>query len=311
MTSNNSYLTIDGELKLRILITGGTGLLGKALIENRSNGDEIVATYIGNYTVEDCEGVKYLQLDIGDLEGCIRIFRDFEPEVVTHTASIGSPDYAENNRKKTEDINVAGTQKILSICEQYGAKFIYISSNGIYDGELAPYNEESRAEPINFYGEVKLKAETVTKKAKTQHAIVRPILMYGWNHSFERSNIVTQAIFKLQRGEVMHAYDDVYANPLYNCSCAIAIWEIIKRGKYDVFNIAGADRVTIYQLIRKVAEIFNLNGNLVKPVQQGFFNELVKRPRDTSFKTDKMEKELDLKPLSLDEGLRLMKAMQK
>lgn len=295
---------------MQIFITGGTGLLGKALIENRSNNDEIVATYLGDYTMEGCEGVKYIQLDIRDSEGCIRIFRDFKPEIVIHTASIGSPDYAEKNRIETKDINVKGTQTILSICEQFCTKFIYISSNGIYDGERAPYGEESKAEPINYYGEVKLQAEEVTKQAKTQQAIVRPILMYGWNYPFERSNIVTQAILKLQKGEAMNAYDDVYANPLFNYSCAMAIWYIIKKEKYDVFNIAGSERVSIYQLLRKVAEIFNLDGNLIKPVQQGFFNELVKRPKDTSFKTDKMEKELGLKPLSLDEGLHLMKEMQ-
>jgi dTDP-4-dehydrorhamnose reductase len=295
---------------MRIFITGGTGLLGKALIESRSDNDEICSTYMGNYPIENYLGVKYLQLDIRDVEGHIRIFRDFEPETVIHTASIGSPDYAEKHRKETKDINVIGTQRILSICERLGTKFIYISSNGIYDGERAPYEEESKAEPINFYGEVKLEAETITQQAKTKKAIVRPMLMYGWNHHFERSNIATQTISKLQKGEVIHAYNDVYANPLFSYSCAMAIWEIIKKEKYDVFNIAGAERVSIYQLLRKVAEIFDLDGNLIKPVQQGFFNELVKRPRDTSFKTEKMEKELDIKPLSLEEGLRLMKETQ-
>ncbi|MHB8108763.1 MAG: SDR family oxidoreductase [Syntrophorhabdaceae bacterium] len=294
---------------MRILITGGTGLIGKAFIENRSGKDAIVATYLGTYTMEDYEGVTYVRSDIRDLEGNVRIFREYKPEVVIHTASIGSPDYAETHRKETHDVNITGARNILSICEKVGAKYIYISSNGIYDGDRAPYGEESNAEPVNYYGEVKLKAEMMAREAKVQCAIVRPILIYGWNYAFERSNIVTQTILKLQRGEVMKAYDDVYANPLFNHSCAMAIWEIIRRGKYDVFNIAGADRVSIYQLLRKVAEIFDVDGDLIEPVQQGYFNELVKRPKDTSFRTEKMEKELDLKPLSLDEGLRLMKAM--
>lgn len=300
-----------GERGMRIFITGGTGLLGKALIENRSDHDEIVATYLGKYTMDGCAGIKYLQLDIRDLEKSIRIFRDFKPEIVIHAASIGSPDYAEQHREETKSVNIIGTQKIASICEQFGAKLIYISSNGIYDGERAPYSEESNPEPINYYGEVKLQAETITKQAKIQHALVRPILMYGWNHPFERANIVTQTILTLQKNEIMNVYDDVYVNPLFNYSCAAAIWAIIERKKYDVFNIAGAERVSIYQLLRKVAEIFNLNGNLIKPVQQGFFNELVKRPRDTSFNTEKMEKELGLKPLSLEEGLRFMKELEK
>lgn len=296
---------------MRIFITGGTGLIGRALIESRRNEDEIAATYLGRYTMEDDDRVKYVRLDVRDFEGHIRIFESFRPEVVIHTASIGSPDYAEKRPEETREVNVTGTRNILSICERVGAKFIYISSNGIYDGEKAPYSENSNAKPVNYYGEVKLEAEAIAKQAKTEYAIVRPILIYGWNYEFERSNIVTQAIDKLQKGEVMYAYDDVYANPLYNHSCAMAIWEIVNRGKYDVFNIAGAERVSIHQLLKRVAEVFDYDVNLIKPVQQGYFDELVKRPRDTSFSTEKMERELGVTALSLGEGLHSMKETRK
>ena len=60
-----------------------------------------------------------------------------------------------------------------------------------------------------------------------------------------------------------------------------------------------------------MAEIFNFSKALVAPVKQGYFNELVERPQDTSLKTDKMEKELGIKPLTLDDGLRFMRERQK
>lgn len=292
---------------MKILITGGTGLLGKALIETVDSNYEIVATYLGNYDVEDTHQVKYTKLDTRDKAGYEYLFRDFKPKVVIHTASIGSPDYAEKNKELTWEVNVGGTQNILFICERFDAKFIYISSNGIYDGNKAPYGEKDEAKPINYYGQTKLEGERIVQKARIPYAMVRPILMYGWPHSFERGNIVTFALSKLEQCEVVNAYGDVYLNPLFNHSCAEAIWKIVKEEKYDVFNIAGAERVTIYKLIQEAAYVFKLNLDLIKPVQQGFFNELVKRPSDTSYKTEKMEKELGIKPLSLKEGLRIMR----
>jgi len=292
---------------MRVLITGGTGLLGKALLYDCNNQIEIIATYVGNYSMQDSGQIKYLQLDVRDKAGYMDLFKKFRPDTTVHTAGIGSPDFAENNRELVRDINLNGTGNILDMCNKFNSKFIFISSNGIYDGQKAPYSEEDNAEPVNYYGEVKLQGEEITKKAKVPFAIVRPILMYGWQYPFERSNIVTQSILKLQNQEVVHAYDDVYAKPLLNHSCAKAVWKIIEENKYGVYNIAGADRVNIYQLITKTAEIFNLNKSLILPVQQGYFNELTKRPRDTSFKTDRMEKELGIEPLALDEGLSMMK----
>jgi len=292
---------------MRVLITGGTGLLGKALIDCDRNLAEIAATHVGGYEMHDNDRVIYRRLDIRDKSGYMNLFTDFRPDITIHTAGIGSPDYAETNREFVLDVNLNGTQNIIDMCERFDSKFIFISSNGIYGGDNAPYSEEDKAEPVNYYGEVKLKGEEITRKARVSFAIVRPILMYGWPFPFERANIVTLAVAKLREGEKVRAYDDVYANPLLNSSCAAAIWNMIDKNEFGVFNIAGSDRVNIYQLLTRTAEIFGLDKSLVSPVQQGYFNELAKRPRDTSFRTDKMEAVLGLKPLTLEEGLIVMR----
>jgi len=297
---------------MRVLITGGTGLLGKALIETIDNTNyEIIATYLGNYNMEDTTRIKYKKLDVRDIDGYSSLFREFKPEVVVHTAGIGSPDYAERNKEETWEVNVGGTQNILNNCEQYDSKFIYISSNGIYDGNKAPYSENDKAEPINYYGKIKVEGERITQESRVINAIIRPILMYGWNYSFERPNIVTLSLSKLQKGDKVFVYDDVYANPLFVQSCAEAIWMVIEEGKYDTFNIGGKDGLSVYEFIKKAAKIFELDANLIIPVQQGFLNELTKRPKDTSYNTEKMQKALGLEPLSIIEGLLLMRKSNK
>lgn len=296
---------------MKILITGGTGLLGRALIETSDRLYGITATYLDKCPPKDTPAVKYRKLDIRDREGYDRLFREFRPSVVIHTAGVGSPDYAEKHKRESREINVGGTANIVSNCERYGAKFIYISSNGIYDGKNAPYREDDKARPINFYGRIKLEGEKVAKKAGVPHAIVRPILMYGWNNPSSRPNIVTFALSRLRNGENVYVYDDVYVNPLFAHSCAEAIWKIVKDERYDTFNIAGKERTSICGLIRKAAGVFGFDPALVMPVQQGFFNEMAKRPTDTSYHTEKMHAVLGIKPLSVTEGLKLMKKFKK
>ena len=296
---------------MKILITGGSGLLGKALIETQNPKFKIIATYVGEYTMKNYDNIEYHKLDIRDYIAYEQLFQQFRPDVTIHTAGIGSPDYAETNRKETWDMNVEGTRHISALCEKNGSRLVYISSNGIYDGEMAPYGEEDLPVPVNYYGEVKLQAEKILMKVSIPYAIVRPILMYGWNHPFERSNIATYALERFNKDLKIQVYDDVFVTPLFSISCGKTIWKIIKDERYDVFNIAGSERVSIYQMVKRLANIFEFEEDLVEPVRQGFFNELVKRARDTSFKTDKMQAVLGMKALTLNEGLEAMKASRK
>lgn len=292
---------------MKILITGGTGLLGKALIETANPDYEIVATSCKGNRSGSIGRIRHAAIDVRDREGYDLLFKEFKPDVVVHTAGIGSPDYAERHKRESWEINIGGTENIIANCERYGSKFIYISSNGIYGGNNAPYGENDETVPINFYGEIKLEGEKMAKNAKVPCAIARPILMYGWNNPFGRPNIVTFALSQLAKDELVFAYDDVYVTPLFSDNCAKALWKIVEEGKYEIFNIGGKDRMSIYELLCKVAKAFNFDAGRIMPVNQGYFNELVKRPKDTSFHTAKMRDVLGIRPLSVDEGLLLMK----
>lgn len=296
---------------MRILITGGTGLLGKALVETASSGYEIVVTHLGNCGLKDTARVKYRVLDIRGEKEYAGLYGEFRPDITIHTAGVGSPDYAERHKEEAMEINVGGTRNIIKNCEKFGSRFIYISSNGIYDGKKAPYREDDEARPINYYGQIKLEGEDISRRSAIRSAIVRPILLYGWRHPEGRHNIVTYALSRLEKGEKVFVYDDVSVNPVYAPRCAEAIWKIIGEEKYETFNIAGKDTVSIYALIKSVAEIFGFDPKLVLPVQQGFFNELVRRPKNTSYDTGKMRDLLGIEPLSIKEGLSLMKRSRK
>ena len=132
--------------------------------------------------------------------------------------------------------------------------------------------------------------------------------MYGSNHGVNRPNPATWMYEKLMRGETLHVVSDIYENPLYNIQCSQALWEILRRKTGGIVHLAGAETVNRHGFALKLASVFGLDKNLIVPVESSYFPEIAPRPRNTSFVTERMSRELGLKPLTVEQGLKLMKA---
>ena len=131
--------------------------------------------------------------------------------------------------------------------------------------------------------------------------------MYGWYQRGGRPNPATWVIDKLRKKEKINVVNDVYNNHLWAGQAANVIWKIIKSSiQQETYNMAGKNCISRYELALKVAKAFNLDSSLILPVKSSFFKNLAARPKNTCFNTAKIEKELKIKPLSVDEGLRLM-----
>ena len=132
--------------------------------------------------------------------------------------------------------------------------------------------------------------------------------MYGWNYN-ARMNPVTYVIKSLREGKKLSMVkNSSYINPLYINSCCKGIWQSLDLKKdREVYHLSGKDRCDRYNLALITAEVFNLNKNLISPVPDIYFSSLAKRPYDTSYITEKAEMELGFNPLTLKEGLTLMK----
>ena len=127
--------------------------------------------------------------------------------------------------------------------------------------------------------------------------------MYGWPYPGERDNPVSWWVRSLRTGKPIKVVDDVYSKPLYSEQCAEVVWAVIRQNSLGLFHVAGRDHISLYDFALVTADVFGLDRSLITPVPDSYFPELAQRPRDTSFATEKMERELGVRPLSVRDGL--------
>ncbi|MFA4903603.1 MAG: SDR family oxidoreductase [Desulfobaccales bacterium] len=292
----------------RVLITGGTGLLGVAIQRSAPKNIQGFSVYFPERSLPVSLPFSVLAADVSDRMKMRSVFEWAKPDVVIHAAAIGSVDFAERNREETKKINIGGTEVVVELCQIFKSRLIYISSNAVFDGRTPPYSETTAVNPINFYGQLKVDAENVVRKSSMPWAIARPILMYGWPYPGERDNPVVWWLRSLENGKPIKVVDNVFSKPLPACSCADVIWALIQQNRTGIYHAAGRDHVSLYQFALLTAEVFGLDARLITPVPDSYFPEIAPRPQDTSFDTTKMETQLGVKTVGVRDGLLKMKA---
>lgn len=292
----------------RVLVTGGTGLLGVAIQQSAPKDIQGFSIYFPERSLPVPLPFPILAADVSDRMEMQSVFEWAKPDVVIHTGAIGSVDFAEINREQTRIINVGGTEVVAELCQIYESRLIYISSNAVFDGRTPLYSETAPVNPINYYGQLKVDAENVVRESTIHWTILRPILMYGWPYQGERDNPVVWWVRSLENNKPIKVVDNVFNKPLPAWSCAEVIWAIIQQNRTGIYHAAGRDHISLYQFALLTAAVFGLNASLITPVPDSYFPEIAPRPKDTSFDTTKMETELGVKTVGVRDGLFKMKA---
>lgn len=283
---------------MKVLITGGSSLLGRYLSLTKPDDTEMAMTWFTNHT-----GQTY-HMDICNKSQVAYVFERTKPNVVIHCAAVGSVDYTERHFTETHMVNVHGTLNVLKATEDTNALFVYISTNAVFDGDNPPYSEESERQPINRYGNIKSEAEDVVKSAR-YWLIIRPFLLYGIPYPGGRQNWYTTITQNLQAGKVTRLVNDTYWQPTYAEDVAVAIWQLLdKPGK--VYHVAANDKMTLYDFGLKIAKHHKKSGDFIQPIASSELKDIAPRPVDTTFNLDRIH-ELGISCREIKEGLKAIK----
>ena len=285
----------------RIAITGSSGLLGNEVAKLAKRDYEVISLHNTKTIYSDS-----VQLDITGTQRVLEFFSGLKPDVVIHTASQTNVDRCETEKENAWNINVVGTRNIAKACKRTRAKLIYISTDYVFDGEKGNYREQDTPNPINYYGTTKLEGEKQVAQYCQNYAILRTSVLYGW-HPWKQ-NFATWTISQLRQNKQIAVVEDHYNTPTLASNLAEMAMEFIEKDLQGLYHSSGSERISRFAFAQQIAKTFELNPQLIKPIKMSQLTAwIAKRPRDSSLNTEKIEKQLRTKPLSIMSGVAMMK----
>jgi len=155
----------------KILILGGSGILGKQLIKYCNDHNFI------NYapTHNECN-----ILDINSIRNNID---KYLPDIIIHAAAFVDTLGCENEILKAIDTNIVGTINLVKN-SNVNIKFVYISSEYVFSGNRGMYSVNDRLDPINVYGKTKASSEYIVSILKNYQIIRVPFIKKIHNKVF-------------------------------------------------------------------------------------------------------------------------------
>jgi len=315
---------------MRILVTGGTGFTGKALVRRLlDDGHQVVA-------LDFQEGLKTQELRDWGAEVVIGTVTDKEVvdrcmtgvEVVHHLAAAFRQLNVPNSYYW--DVNVEGTRNVLEAARREKVKkFVYCSTCGVHGNvDNPPGNEESPINAADYYQQTKYEAEPIVKEYQQkgmETTILRPAAIYGPGDPerfFMIFKRVNKGMFPMF-GNGKTLYHPLYIDHLVD---AHILAQEPGKGVGEAYLIADEEYIEIETLVQKTAAALKVDVKIphfpVTPVIiVGHICEKVCKPfkitppifprrvdwyrQNRAFSIDKAKRDLGYAPhISIDEGLR-------
>ena len=291
----------------KILVTGANGLLGQKVTEMFKNETscDLVLTDLHENAFEP-KGFDYFPMDITVKEDVKDAVKKFIPDIIINTAAFTNVDGCESERELSWKVNVDSVKNFIIASRACSAKIIHISTDYIFDGKTGNYDEQSKPNPLSYYGKSKLAAENALTASGVDFAIVRTMIIYGTGKNL-RPNFAVWLAGMLSEKKPVKIVDDQFGMPTMADDLGWGLVKIVELGKSGIYNICGSEYLNRYDFALKLAGVFGYNENLIKPIKTSDLNQAAVRPVNSSFILLKAQTDLGLKTLNVTDGLYLLK----
>tara|TARA_R110001632_G_scaffold63318_3_gene151525 strand:+ start:69249 stop:70148 length:900 start_codon:yes stop_codon:yes gene_type:complete len=293
----------------KIVITGSNGLLGQTLVNlllKEPNSYQVFGLSRGeNRSGRD--DFSYHSIDMTKQKQLRECLLSIKPDVILNTAAMTNVDACEDQKDECQQLNVEAVKYLTQITSELNSQLIHISTDFIFDGLKGFYKETDKAHPLSFYGESKLKSEEILVNSDVHYTILRTILVYGKVKNLGRNNIVLWVKEMLEKNKEITIVDDQYRMPTYVEDLAMACKISIDKSVQGIFNISSNQLLSVFEIAQQIAEVFQLNSSLIKPISTSTLNQKAPRPAKTGFDLSKTNKELEFYPTSFKEDLQRFK----
>lgn len=267
---------------MKILIIGASGLVGGNCLKYfKDKGFEVLGTH---FSFETEQTVFFDTLDIYNPKN--KAIHDFKADVILNCGALTFVDYCEDHQEESYKLTVLSNKSVVDYAKENEAKYVYISTDYIFDGKSGPYLEDDTPNPISIYGKHKYEAEQYIYKELVNNCLVLRITnVYG--DEIRNKNFIARIIEKAKNKEKISLKlpIDQYATPINAADIARALYLLLKDNHKGVFNISSTDYLNRCQLAERILSYFSdlkierefvftkeLNQSADRPLQGGLKN---------------------------------------
>lgn len=270
----------------RVLVTGARGFLGSHVMARLASSAHRTASIPGRDVTEAAVA-------------------EIAPDVVVHLGALTNADTCEAEPELARDANVTLTRRIAESARASCRRFVYASTDLVFDGEQGRYAEDDAPRPICVYGESKLEGERVAREVLGDRVLVlRLALMYGPRRDTNaRSSFAETMIRRARRGEHVSLFVDQYRSPLYVEDASESIVRLVEAPAptAPVIHLGGPERHSRYEMGKIAFDVLGIAGELARPSRMADYAG-APRPDDVSFDTA-LARSLALPSRSFREGV--------
>lgn len=218
---------------MKVLVTGTSGQLGFDVMEELARRGY---TGIGADRSDSDAEFEHVILDITDKEKVFQVVKEVNPDVIVHCAAWTNVDAAEDpkNLNVVRAVNVDGTRNLAEAAKEVDAKFVYISTDYVFDGQgERPWQpDDKNYAPLNVYGQSKLDGELAVAETLDKYFIVRIAWVFGRNGK----NFIKTMIEVGKTHPEVRVVDDQIGTPTYTVDLARLLVDMIETDKYGYYH---------------------------------------------------------------------------
>ena len=268
---------------MKTLIIGASGLVGSNTLQYfQSKKWNVIGTHF-SYNTDHTVFFDTLSPNNEDNFS----IRNFQPDVIIHCGALTHVDYCEEHPEESYEKTVQSTINLLKIAQEMSSKFVYISTDYVFDGEDGPYQEDAAVNPLSVYGKHKLEAEQLVQNSGLEHLIVRVAKVFG--HEEREKNFVARMAKTIEEtGKLKwNGFTDQYTTAIHAADIAKALFLLLRDEKTGIYHLGYGEYFNAYEMTKKIADMYPHAEADIQPITKADFQQAADRPPHGGLKNNK------------------------
>jgi len=273
-------------MRKRVLVTGKTGQLGLSIAKLARYYPQYEFTFVGRDV-----------LDLSQSNNITEYFQSKKYDVIINCAAYTEVDKAESERELANQINHLAVRQLAKIAKEQGVVLIHISTDYVFNGQNSkPYVEMDCVDPINVYGQTKLKGEQAILDVQPKGVIIRT----SWLYSEFGNNFVKTMLCLGEVRDVLNVIYDQVGSPTYAGDLAKVIIDIISSDSEldstapQIIHYSNEGVCSWYDFAKIIFELRNINCN-VNPIETKNYPKPAKRAHYSVLNKKKLNNVISLR----------------